>query len=253
MSLDGLGLAYTVNTTIASVDGTGPAGTAGVQAGDVITAVQFYASSRDGKPEPLGWSDLEREQGAHALWAASEDQDSRQLALRVTQANGGTLSVLLEGKEDSTWPVHDRGLVYDVDSRLQRADSLVQALALGTKRTGRLISQIYQTLLAFFSGRIEFKKNASGPIAIAMAAYNIAGESLALFSLFLGMISANLAVINFLPIPILDGGHMVYLIYEKVRGRPMPEQVRIAATFVGLILICSLMLFVIYLDLKNRL
>src|SRR5207248_2822053 len=69
--------------------------------------------------------------------------------------------------------------------------------------------------------------------------------------LILGMISINLAVINFLPIPVLDGGHMVFLLYERLRGRPAPEQVRYAATFVGLALIGSLMLFVLYLDAKR--
>jgi len=55
-------------------------------------------------------------------------------------------------------------------------------------------------------------------------------------------------VVNFLPIPVLDGGHMVFLIYEKLRGRPPSEAVRVAAAYVGLLLIVALMLFVFYLD-----
>ena len=102
-------------------------------------------------------------------------------------------------------------------------------------------------------GRISFTKNASGPLEIAAASYSIAGENLQLFVLFIGMISVNLAVINFLPIPVLDGGHMVFLIYEKLRGRPAPEAIRVAATFVGLAMIASLMLFVIFLDVQKRL
>ena len=47
------------------------------------------------------------------------------------------------------------------------------------------------------------------------------------FVFFLGLISINLAVVNFLPIPVLDGGHMVFLIYEKIRGKPASEGVRI--------------------------
>jgi regulator of sigma E protease len=60
----------------------------------------------------------------------------------------------------------------------------------------------------------------------------------------------NLAIVNFLPIPVLDGGHMVFLIYEKLMNRPPSIQVRIATTYLGLALILSLMLFVLYLDLK---
>src|SRR5205807_9015742 len=101
------------------------------------------------------------------------------------------------------------------------------------------------------SGNISFSKNASGPIDIAAVSYNIAGDSLPMFVLFIGMISVNLAVINFLPIPVLDGGHMVFLIYEKLRGRPAPETVRVAAPFVGVAFILSLMLFVTYLDVRR--
>ena len=68
---------------------------------------------------------------------------------------------------------------------------------------------------------------------------------------FLGIISVSVAVINFLPIPVLDGGHMVFLIYEKLRGRPATEQVRLALTYVGVLLILSLMVFVLFLDVKG--
>ena len=69
--------------------------------------------------------------------------------------------------------------------------------------------------------------------------------------LFLGIISINLAVVNFLPIPILDGGHMVFLIYEKLRGRAPPESVKIVATYVGLGMIAVLMIVVFYQDIRK--
>jgi regulator of sigma E protease len=67
------------------------------------------------------------------------------------------------------------------------------------------------------------------------------------------VICVNLAVINFLPIPVLDGGHMAFLVYEWIRGKPAPEAVRVAATYIGLAVIASLMIFVIYLDVKRLL
>lgn len=67
----------------------------------------------------------------------------------------------------------------------------------------------------------------------------------------MGLISINLAVVNFLPIPILDGGHMVFLIYEKIRGRPASEMFRVVATYIGLAMIGCLMLFVLYLDFRR--
>ena len=65
------------------------------------------------------------------------------------------------------------------------------------------------------------------------------------------MLSANLAVINFLPIPILDGGHMVFLILEGVLKRPVNERVVIAFHYAGFLFIISLMIFVLGLDLSR--
>jgi regulator of sigma E protease len=67
--------------------------------------------------------------------------------------------------------------------------------------------------------------------------------------LLVGLISINLAVVNFLPIPVLDGGHMVFLIYEGIFRRPAPEIVQIILTWIGLIMVLCLMLFTIGLDL----
>jgi len=66
--------------------------------------------------------------------------------------------------------------------------------------------------------------------------------------LFLGFLSVNLAVLNFLPIPVLDGGHMVFLIWEGVTRRRPSERVLIAATYCGMAFVLGLMVFVIYLD-----
>jgi regulator of sigma E protease len=92
-----------------------------------------------------------------------------------------------------------------------------------------------------------------GPIGIAQTAFGLAGEDFDQFLIFLGIIGVNLAVINFLPIPVLDGGHMAFLIYEWVRGKPAPEGVRVAATYIGLAAILALMVLVIYLDVRRNL
>jgi len=65
---------------------------------------------------------------------------------------------------------------------------------------------------------------------------------------FLCILSANLAIINFLPIPVLDGGHMVFLAYEGIRGKPPSEGVFLALSYLGLIFILGLMIWVIGLD-----
>jgi regulator of sigma E protease len=114
-----------------------------------------------------------------------------------------------------------------------------------------MINKTYQGLKSMITGRISFQKSVSGPITIAAAAQHFAGKDLVSFLLFLGLISVNLAVVNFLPIPVLDGGHMVFLIYEKVRGKPASERVREVLTYAGVALIISLMLVVSFLDVKR--
>jgi regulator of sigma E protease len=109
---------------------------------------------------------------------------------------------------------------------------------------------IYQHLYAMVFGRVSVF-TMSGPLTIGNVAYKIAGVDIWQFILFIGMINVNLAVINFLPIPVLDGGHMVFLLYEWVRGKPAPEAVLAAAMYTGLALILSLMCFVLFLDAKR--
>ena len=86
---------------------------------------------------------------------------------------------------------------------------------------------------------------------ILNAGYNTLDYNVYKFILFLGMISVNLAVVNFLPIPVLDGGHMVFLLYEKLRGKPASEGVRVGATYAGLLLLGCLMIFVLVLDIRR--
>ena len=88
-----------------------------------------------------------------------------------------------------------------------------------------------------------------GPITIATAAGYAAYQGLPQLLVFLTMLSANLAVINFLPIPLLDGGHMVFLAWEGLRRRPASEKFVVALHTVGFVFIISLMLYVIALDL----
>ena len=82
--------------------------------------------------------------------------------------------------------------------------------------------------------------NIGGPVAIASAGTHEAGTSLPRLLVFLTMLSANLAVLNFLPIPVLDGGHMLFLMYEGLVGKPVNERVAFGLTLVGLCFILTL-------------
>ena len=78
-----------------------------------------------------------------------------------------------------------------------------------------------------------------------------ASEGLPRLLIFLTLLSANLAVLNFLPIPVLDGGHMLFLAYEGIMGKPVNERVQMSLTMVGFSLLLCLMLFVFGLDLTR--
>ena len=152
--------------------------------------------------------------------------------------------------EDPTWPLVERGIMLMPETKLQKADTVFQAVGMGVGRTWSFIRTIYEGLVSMATGRISASDNIEGPINIAKHTFQAAQDMWSLL-LILGMISVNLAVVNFLPIPVLDGGHMVFLIYELVRRKPPSDAVRAIASYVGLALLATLMLFVVYLDVSH--
>jgi regulator of sigma E protease len=84
-------------------------------------------------------------------------------------------------------------------------------------------------------------KNLSGPISIAQFANSSASAGLSQFLFFLGAISLSLGILNLLPIPILDGGHLLYYLIELVKGSPVSEQAQMAGQYFGLIALAGLM------------
>jgi len=93
--------------------------------------------------------------------------------------------------------------------------------------------------------------NLGGPIAIAQLAGRTADMGLVYFLGFLALISVNLGVLNLLPVPVLDGGLLVYLGLEKLRGKPLSPKFLEITQMMGLVLIVSLMMFAFYNDLSR--
>jgi regulator of sigma E protease len=108
---------------------------------------------------------------------------------------------------------------------------------------------VYRMLHSVGTGKVS-PRMVSGPLGIVGMALAVARSGLGDFLAFLTLLSANLAVINFLPIPVLDGGHMALLIYEGIRGKPADERVQEVMTWIGLILLLTLMVWAFGLDLK---
>lgn len=142
----------------------------------------------------------------------------------------------------------DRGFIYQPAEFTYRAQTIGQAFSMAGVETKRALLQVY-SFLRLLGSRISVYA-LGGPGTIFSAAAGAADRGFSSLLLFLTMLSANLAVINFLPIPVLDGGHMVFLALEGIMRRPVSERVVLIFQYAGLIFILSLMLFVIGLDLK---
>lgn len=122
-----------------------------------------------------------------------------------------------------------------------------EATALGFKKTHQWITNTYMTLLRLTQGTVPADK-LSGPVGIVHQGTIIAQGGWQYLMFFLGLISINLAVINFLPIPITDGGQAVFLAAEKIKGSPVSVRVQTAATIAGLAVLGCVFLFVTYND-----
>jgi len=246
--LGGLGLAYWVEAVVDEVEAGGPAATAGLKLNDVVTAARFKSLGADGNVKPGNWDDIKAHQWASAE-SAFQSRPPYDIDLKVKRGEE-IIEVTMKGRDDKRWPTDDRGLVFQADFRTQKATDFGDAFGLGAWRVVRFVREVYMNLGAMIFGQVS-AKTMSGPLTIANVSYKFAGEDFWQFLLFLGMISVNLAVVNFLPIPVLDGGHMVFLILEWILGRPVPERIFAAAMWTGLAMILSLMVFVIYLDVKR--
>lgn len=262
LSIPQLGIAYRVENTVLKIEEKSPAQEAGVKIFDTIEQARFARFDHKTNAEVWDkWIDLKSYRGKNDLqvfdqwsfaFAMLQEREPHKIQLKVRRAGEPNLIELppMVALPDNTWPSKELGLRMVSDFVMQKADSIFEAIQFGTRDTVKSIRAMYQNLGSLLTGRIS-TDSLGGPIEIASQTFSAAEDPFALI-LFLGMISLNLAVVNFLPIPMLDGGHMVFLIYEKLRGKPASNFVMGAATYLGLAIVLSLMAFVFYLDIKRR-
>lgn len=136
---------------------------------------------------------------------------------------------------------------FAIDEILIKADSPTQAISKGLDETRRWLVGVYITFARLVERTVPADQ-LRGPIGIAALGTSVADRGLIYLLFFMAMISVNLAVINFLPLPIVDGGQFLFILYEWIRGKAAPMAFQSAATLVGLILIGSMFLFVTFND-----
>jgi len=137
---------------------------------------------------------------------------------------------------------------FDDMKRLYRAGNPIEAVGMGYKKTIMFITQTYLTLRRLL-GRDVSPKSLIGPVGILAASYTIVAERpFVYYAYFLGLISACIAVVNFLPLPPLDGGLVVLLLIEKVKGSALSERTQGIFAYAGWVLIGAFFLYITFND-----
>ncbi|MCC8487235.1 RIP metalloprotease RseP [Xanthomonas campestris] len=131
------------------------------------------------------------------------------------------------------------------DSRQQYG--VFAAVPAAIRETGKMTADSLGMMKRMLTGQASVK-NISGPVTIARAANASAERGVDWFLYFLGLLSLSLAIINLMPIPILDGGHLLYYLIELVKGSPISERAMIAGQYVGLAVLAGLMGLAFYND-----
>jgi regulator of sigma E protease len=225
---------------ISSVAADSPAARAGIAAGDVVVAV---AGQPVYTPEELVEAIRSR---PGQPFDVTVERDGKQLSLSVTPE---------ATKEKS--PTGEETVVGKIQAGIAtkavrfEAYNPIIAVGHGVERTWDMTVLTVKGLWKLVSRQID-SSNIGGPIQIATEAGRQAKEGVGSLALFTAIISVNLAVLNLLPVPMLDGGHLFFFVIEAVMGRPLSVKKREAAQQLGFVLLMLLMVYALWNDL-NRL
>jgi regulator of sigma E protease len=214
-----------------------PAERAGLQVGDRITAVNGTAITT--------WEQLSRMvvESKGAPLTLRVERDGTQLPVMVTPTLHETHTLLGEPAEK----VYRIGIEA---SHEWEAVGPVRALTVAAQQTWTATSMVAGGLVLMVRGRVPLRE-LGGPIAIARAAGQQARAGIRYFLSMLAFLSINLGVLNLLPVPALDGGHLAFFAVEGLMRRPLRPRQREIAQQVGLLVLITLMVFVFYNDIHR--
>jgi regulator of sigma E protease len=169
------------------------------------------------------------------------------------QMTGSTVLEVSGGKESVTVKsIFAEFIPFEEMKRIYKAGGPINAITMGYRRTVMFIAQTYLTLKRLIGGVIS-PKLLSGPVGIIAFSYRIVAEQpLVYYVYFLGLISAAIAVFNLLPLPPLDGGLIVLMLIEKVKGSALSERVQGVIAYTGWAIIGTLILYVTFNDIVRN-
>lgn len=228
----GLGLYPTgARVVLEAVDALRPGGRAGLKAGDVVLAI-------DSVPIRAGVQ-MQQYVRSHAndTIVMHVERDGNVLAKNVVVGKDGLIQVQIGG----TFEVPTRSTTYGP----------IEAMGMAIDQVGGTIATIGSSFAAVFQGTLGVRQSFGGPIRIAEMAARSSELGLEPFLRFMALISISLAVMNILPLPGLDGGHLVFVGIEAIIRREIPTNIKIRVQQVGIFMLLALMAFVFYLDLTR--
>ena len=217
-----------------------PADRAGLEPGDLIVAADGVEVS-----DWSQWVDLVRASPDESLEVEVERNGER-LALSLTPAahlDGGETVGRIGAAAEIPEGFFDR---YQATIRLGPVD----AMAAAAGKTWDMTTLTLRAIWGMLSGQLSVN-NLGGPITIARSAGQSASIGGVYFLKFLAVLSVSIGVLNLLPVPVLDGGHLMFYFIEAVRGRPLSEQAQMLGQKIGLALLLALMGLALYIDLNR--
>jgi len=229
---------FILKSSIGSVKQGSPAFAAGIEKGDLITVINGSPiNSWDEMAEIINSS-----KGRTIRVAVRREESTRDFT--ITPERVTTQNIFGENIQRYIIGITASGETYSKDLNLLQAfsESLIQ-----TYKVTELMVVIIAKLI---KGDIS-TDTLGGPIMIAQMAGDSAKAGVGSLISFIALISINLAIINLLPIPVLDGGHLLFFLIEAIKGSPVSIKVREVAQQVGLFLLIMLMILVFYNDITR--
>ncbi len=223
--------------TVGEVQKGSPADQAGLLAGDTIKTIA---------DRPVqAWEDVaamlqEKDPGRPVK--IEVDRDAKTYVLFVTPKAGTVKNIF--GEEISRPMI---GITVADKTALKRYD-MAGGISYGVAQCWRIVKLTGQAFYKMITGKVSVKESLGGPILIAQVSGQTFKAGVLPFVSLIAFISINLAIINLLPIPVLDGGHLLLFLIEAITGRPVEGRPREVAQQIGLFILVMLMLFAFYND-----
>lgn len=208
-----------------------PAGIAGLKKGDTVVVIngetvsgviQFTSTIKSHKEKPL---------------ILTIKRNNELIDITVTPNSDGIIGVML-------------GSIYQGPIEHVKYN-VFQSIGLGFTQSIDAIGLFFGSIAQIFNGTLTVKESVGGPIMIAQQASQQASMGLMSFLNFIALLSVSLAIINILPLPALDGGHLIFVLIESITRKEVSPKIKIAVQQSGVVLLMILMIFVIYNDLTR--